>query len=140
MALGTTLRSLFYGVLASTGFYALFIGLLMIPAIQNQVIYLNRVTLTWFQDVNIPEQWGFLQNQVTPFFLTTPDGESLHAWHILPPELYRLNQEALLAEPRGPAVDVKERVSFKLLRDDPASLLVLYFHGAAGTLGSGHVG
>ncbi|TGJ82148.1 hypothetical protein E0Z10_g6599 [Xylaria hypoxylon] len=137
MALVTALQSIFYGLLASTGLYALFIGLLTIPVLQDQVIYLHGVTLTWFQDVNIPEQWGFLRNQVTPFFLTTPDGESLHAWHILPLELYRQNQEALSAELRGLALDVKERLSFKLLRDDPSSLLVLYLHGAAGTLGSG---
>ncbi|KAI0113921.1 Alpha/Beta hydrolase protein [Nemania sp. FL0031] len=130
-------RSVFYGLLASAGLYTFFIGLLTIPLLQDQVIYLNRVTLTWFQDVNIPEQWGFLRNQVTPFFLTTPDGESLHAWHILPLELYRQNQEALSMEPQGLALEVKERLNFKLLRDDPSSLLVLYFHGAAGTLGSG---
>ncbi|KAI1362542.1 Alpha/Beta hydrolase protein [Xylaria arbuscula] len=87
--------------------------------------------------VNVPEQWGFLRNQVTPFFLTTPDRESLHAWHILPLGLHQQHQEALSAEPQGLAVDIKERLSFKLLRDDPSSLLVLYFHGAAGTLGSG---
>ncbi|KAJ8123541.1 hypothetical protein ONZ43_g538 [Nemania bipapillata] len=137
MASMSALQSILYGLFASTGLYALFIGLLTIPVLQDQVIYLNRVTLTWFQDVNIPEQWGFLRNQVTPFFLTTPDGESLHTWHILPPELYRENQEALSAEPHGLALNVKERLSFKLLRDDPSSLLVLYFHGAAGTLGSG---
>ncbi|KAI1110886.1 Alpha/Beta hydrolase protein [Nemania sp. NC0429] len=137
MAVVKALHSILYGLLISAGLYALFLGLLTIPALQDQVIYLNRVTLTWFQDVNVPEQWGFLRNQVTPFFLTTPDGESLHAWHILPLELYRQNQEALLAEPPGLVLDVKERLSFKLLRDDHSSLLVLYFHGAAGTLGSG---
>ncbi|KAI1198090.1 Alpha/Beta hydrolase protein [Nemania serpens] len=137
MALATALRLCFYGLLASAGLYALFLGLLTIPVLQDQVIYLNRVTLTWFQDVNVPEQWGFLRNQATPFFLTTPDGESLHAWHILPLELYRLNQDALLAEPRGLALDVRERLGFKLLRGDASSLLLLYFHGAAGTLGSG---
>ncbi|KAI0154506.1 Alpha/Beta hydrolase protein [Xylariaceae sp. FL1272] len=133
----TVFQSIAYGVLATAGLYALFIGLLTVPALQDQVIYLNRVTLTWFQDVNIPEQWGFLRNQVTPFFLTTPDGESLHAWHILPLGLYQQNQPALLAEPQGLALDVKQRLSFKLLRDDPSALVVLYFHGAAGTLGSG---
>ncbi|KAI0518472.1 Alpha/Beta hydrolase protein [Xylaria bambusicola] len=137
VALLTSLRSTFYGLLASTGLYALFIGLLTIPVLQDQVIYLNRVTLTWFQDVNIPEQWGFLRNQVSPFFLKTPDGESLHAWHILPLGLYQQHQTALTDEPHGLASDIKERISFKLLRDDPSSLLVLYFHGAAGTLGSG---
>lgn len=132
------LQSVLYAVLASAGFYAAFIGLLTIPFIQNQVIYLNKVTLTWGQDVNIPEQWGFLHNQVTPFHLKTPDGENLHAWHILPPELYRRHEKQLVAEPSGLVPDVTDRLGFKLLRDDPDSLLVLYLHGAAGTLGSGH--
>ncbi|KAF2846155.1 alpha/beta-hydrolase [Plenodomus tracheiphilus IPT5] len=126
------------GILAGlTGFYAAFISLLTIPSLQDHVIFLHRITLTWFQDVNIPEQWGFLRNQVTPFHLRTPDGESLHAWHILPLETYRQNQVELRKEPTGLCTDIRERLSFKLLRDDPTAQLVLYLHGAAGTLGSG---
>lgn len=124
--------------LAPIGLYAAFLGLLTIPFIQNQVIYLNKVTLTWGKDVNIPEQWGFLHNQVSPFHLKTPDGETLHTWHILPPGLYRQHEQELISEPSGLVPDIKERQGFKLLRDDPESLLVLYLHGAAGTLGSGH--
>jgi abhydrolase domain-containing protein 12 len=93
--------------------------------------------LTWFQDVNVPEQWGFLRNQVTPFHLTTPDGETLHAWHILPLEAYRKNEEALRNEPAGLCHDISERRGFRLLKDDPVVQLVIYLHGAAGTLGSG---
>lgn len=129
-----------YGVLpvgAVLGAYAVFLAMLTIPAVQNQVIYLNKITMTWFMDVSAPEQWGFLRNQVTPFTLNTPDGQTLHAWHILPPGLYKENQEQLEKEPIGIAPDITKRLCFKLLRDDPDSLLVLYFHGAAGTLGSG---
>ncbi|KFA79736.1 hypothetical protein S40288_00705 [Stachybotrys chartarum IBT 40288] len=104
------------------GLYFVFLSLLTIPFLQNQVIYLNRITLTWSKDLSVPEQWGFLRNQVTPFTLNTHDGETIHAWHILP---------------LGIAPDLSQRLSFRLLRDDPESLLVLYFHGAAGTLGSG---
>lgn len=125
-------------LLVSTIVYFGFLGLLTIPALQDQVIYLNRVTLTWFQDVNYPEQWGFLHNQVTPFTLATRDGETLHAWHVLPLEAYRQHQDSLCAEPDGLAADMRQRQSFRLLRDDPDSLLVLYLHGAAGTLGSGY--
>ncbi|KAK5188655.1 hypothetical protein LTR92_011322 [Exophiala xenobiotica] len=105
--------------------------------IADHVIYLHRVTLTWFQDVNVPEQWGFLRNQVTPFHLVTRNGETLHAWHILPLETYRKNEKTLREEPTGLCPDLTVRLAFKLLRDDPSSQLVLYFHGAAGTLGSG---
>ncbi|KAI4866089.1 alpha/beta-hydrolase [Hypoxylon rubiginosum] len=130
-------RSAFYACFALTALYAIFLGVLTIPFFQNQIIYLNRMTLTWFQDVNVPEQWGFLHNQVTPFHLPTEDGETLHAWHILPLQLYRHHEDELLEEPSGLVPDIKNRLSFRLLRDDPSSLLVLYFHGAAGTLGSG---
>lgn len=122
------------GILA---LYVAFTSLLTIPLFQNQVIYLNKVTLTWFMDVSVPEQWGFLHNQVTPFTLQTPDEETLHAWHILPLGLYEQHEHALLLEEDGIATDITTRMSFKLLRDDPDSLLVLYLHGAAGTLGSG---
>ncbi|KAH6988492.1 abhydrolase domain-containing protein 12B [Ilyonectria destructans] len=106
-----------------------------VPA--SNVIYLNSVTLTWFQDVTIPEQWGYLHNQVTPFTLKTRDGETLHAWHILPVGLYQKHEKQLLAEPSEVVPDIAQSLGFQLLRDDPDALLVLYFHGAAGTLGSG---
>ncbi|KAK4463589.1 Alpha/Beta hydrolase protein [Cladorrhinum samala] len=117
--------------------YFSFLALLAIPFFQNQVIYLHSVTLTWFKDVSIPEQWGFLRNQVSPFTLTTPDQVTLHAWHILPLELYKKHEEELLSEPQGISSDITKRLSFKLLRDDPDALLVIYLHGAAGTLASG---
>ena len=126
------------GTLAGiVGIYAAFISLLTVPTLQDHVIYLHRVTLTWFQDVNVPEQWGFLRNQVTPFHLKTPDGETLHAWHVLPLETYRQHQDDLRNESTGLCEDIQQRLSFKLLRDDPTAQLVLYLHGAAGTLGSG---
>lgn len=126
------------GTLAGlVGIYAAFISLLTIPTLQDHVIYLHRVTLTWFQDVNVPEQWGFLRNQVTPFHLKTPDGETLHAWHVLPLDAYRRHQDELRDEPTGLCADIEQRLSFRLLRDDPTARLVVYLHGAAGTLGSG---
>ncbi|KAK5215323.1 hypothetical protein LTR96_011555 [Exophiala xenobiotica] len=85
----------------------------------------------------MPEQWGFLRNPLTPFRLTTPDGESLYVWHILPLELYRRNVQALVDEPDGLCQDVEARFGFRLLKNDPKSLLIIYLHGAAGTLASG---
>ncbi|KAF2867534.1 Alpha/Beta hydrolase protein [Massariosphaeria phaeospora] len=89
------------------------------------------------QDVNAPEQWGFLRNQVTPFQLNTSDGEILHAWHILPLDTYRQHQSALREESTGLCRDIRKRMSFRLLLEDPDARLVIYLHGAAGTLGSG---
>ncbi|KAF3029570.1 hypothetical protein E8E12_000699 [Didymella heteroderae] len=117
--------------------YIAFIALLIVPALQDHVIYMHRATLTWFQDVNFPEQWGFLRNQVTPFYLETADGEHLHAWHILPLDVYLENERELHKESPGLCENVEDRLSFRLLQHDPNVRLVVYLHGAGGTLGSG---
>lgn len=130
-------RSTFYAFAASLLLYCAFLGILTVPYFQNHIIYLNSLTQTGGQDVNSPEQWGFLRNQVVPFQLATPDGETLHAWHVLPLGLYQKHEDALVQEPTGLARDITQRLGFKMLRDDPEALLVLYFHGAGGTLASG---
>ncbi|TKX25338.1 bem46-like protein 2 [Elsinoe australis] len=127
-----------FALAASTGLYFVFLGLLTIPFCQNQAIYLHRVTLTWGKDINVPEQWGFLHNQISPFQLSTPDGETLHAWHILPLEAYRRHEAELIKEASGKSFEIEQRKSFDILKNDPEALLVIYLHGAAGTLGSGH--
>ena len=120
------------------GLYASLLGLLSTSFCQAHVVYLHGIQMTWFKDLNVPELFGFLHNQVTPFNIISSDGETLYAWHILPIGLYRKNEEALIAEPSGFVLDVKSRLSFKLLREDPEARLVLHFHGAGGTVGSGY--
>ena len=63
--LSTVVQSAIYTLVASTVGYFLFLGVLTIPACQNQAIYMDKVTLTWGQDISVPEQWGFLHNQVS---------------------------------------------------------------------------
>ena len=60
-----------------------------------------------------------------PFNISTPDGEVLYAWHVLPVGLYARNEEALLEEATGPAEDVTRTLAFKLLAEDPESRLVI---------------
>lgn len=120
------------------GLYAGLLGLLSTSAFQTHVVYLHKIQMTWFKDLDIPESFGFMRNQVTTFFLESSDGEKLHAWHILPVELYRKREVALLEEPVGVVSDITSRHAFKLLRNDPDARLILHFHGAAGTVGSGY--
>jgi abhydrolase domain-containing protein 12 len=94
--------------------------------------------MTWFKDLNTPEVFGFLYNQVSPFRITTSDGIDLQAWHILPVGLYQEHENELLAEPAGFVSALTTRLAFKLLRDDPKARLVIHFHGAGGTVGSGY--
>ncbi|KFY92461.1 hypothetical protein V500_04183 [Pseudogymnoascus sp. VKM F-4518 (FW-2643)] len=120
------------------GLYATLLGLLTTSTFQSNVVYLHAIQMTWFKDLNIPENFGFLKNQVTPFSITTSDSERLYAWHILPVELYRKHELLLVGEPTSFVSDITSRLAFQLLRDDPDARLILHMHGAGGTVGSGY--
>jgi len=118
--------------------YIIFLGLLTTSWFQAHVVYLHAVQMTWGKNLDVPEIFGFLHNQVTPFNIRSQSGEQLYAWHILPVEVYRQHEQTLLEESPGLAVDFTNRHAFKLLRDDPESRLIIHFHGAGGTVGSGY--
>ena len=94
--------------------------------------------MTWFKDLAVPEGFGSLRSQTTPFFIQSSTGGTLYTRHILPIELYRRHEPALIAEPAGFALDITSRFAFKLLRDDPDTRMVIHMHGAGGTVGSGY--
>ncbi|KAF4986254.1 hypothetical protein FDECE_16047 [Fusarium decemcellulare] len=121
---------LYFGILGT---------LIVAPSLQAHAIYLHKVTLTWFKDLNVPEQFGFAHHQVTPFYITTPDDVDLHTWHVLPLATYQANQQELLAQgPEGGLVEHYEQtLNFRLLKENPKARLVLYCHGTSGTMASG---
>ena len=125
-------------VAVTLGLYATLLGVLTTPVFQSHAMYLHAVQMTWFKDLNIPETFGFLKNQVTAFSIKTSDSERLYAWHVLPVELYRKHVLALVAEQVGFVSDITSRLAFQLLHDDPEARLVIHMHGAAGTVGSGY--
>ncbi|KAK5687571.1 hypothetical protein LTS10_001710 [Elasticomyces elasticus] len=119
----------------------LYVGLLALlttSTFQTHVVYLHAIQMTWGKDLNFPEIFGFLHNQVTPFNIKSCNRETLYAWHILPIGLYHKHEKDLLTESSGFVDDVSDRLAFQLLRDDPEALLVIHFHGAGGTVGSGY--
>ena len=118
--------------------YGALLGFLTTSTFQSHAVYLNAIQMTWFKNLNAPETFGFLRNQVTPFSINTTDNEILYAWHVLPVELYREHELSLVAEPTGLVSDIKSRLAFQLLRDDPNARLILHMHGSGGTVGSGY--
>ncbi|KAF4974327.1 hypothetical protein FZEAL_8756 [Fusarium zealandicum] len=126
------LRTAIIAVAAPLGLYCVFLGLGMTPFFQRHFLYAHKINTLLWTDVNKPEQWGFARNQVTPFSLTTPDEETIYAWHILPLPLYLQNEASIESQPPGFSKDFTQTESFRLLREDPESRLVLYFHGNAG--------
>lgn len=107
-----------------------------------RALYAHRIK-PWWQDLDQPEQWGFLsecpslafppcgrpdgrvENQIRPFKIRTPDGEELYAWHILPIALYAKSEADLVLDPTGSDIDVTKTTAFRLLKEDPESRLVV---------------
>jgi abhydrolase domain-containing protein 12 len=118
--------------------YVILLGLLTTAWFQAHVVYLHAIQMTWGKDLDIPEVFGFLHNQVTPFAIESASGETLYTWHILPVELYRQHEQKLLSQSSGFSSDITSHLAFQLLRDDPEAVLVIHFHGAGGTVGSGY--
>ncbi|MCJ1273658.1 hypothetical protein MMC21_001451 [Puttea exsequens] len=119
--------------------YVSILGLMIVfPSLQAHLFYLHHVRQTHLRDLDTPEIFGFLHNQVTAFHVKTPDHETLYAWHILPIGVYARNQKDLSNQPAAFAEDVISTLAFQLLRDDPNAGLVIYLHGTAGTVASGY--
>jgi abhydrolase domain-containing protein 12 len=88
------------GVLVAIGsilaLYSALLDLLTISWFQTHVVYLHAIKMTRIEDLDVPEIFGFLHNQVTPFGIKSASGGILYAWHILPVELYRQHEQKLL--------------------------------------------
>ncbi|KAI8958048.1 alpha/beta-hydrolase [Daldinia sp. FL1419] len=120
------------------GLYVLFIFLGAFPFFQRHFLYCHRLNSLFWHDLNKPEYWGFARNQVTPFSLSTVDGESIYAWHILPLPTYLKHEDKLQSQPQGYSDDITKTATFKLLKDDPDARLVISFHGNGGHIAQGY--
>lgn len=88
-------------------------------------LYFHKVKLDWGIDINRPEQFGFATNQVSSFNLSTPDGETIYAWHVLPLGLYAKHEEEILQQEPGPVEDITTTTGFRLLSRDPEARLII---------------
>lgn len=74
--------------LAQAVAYVAFLVSLIYEPVQRGLIYLHGIRIPFGADFSRPESVGFAPGKVLPFRLTTPDGATLGAWHVLPVEAY----------------------------------------------------
>ena len=103
--------------------------------VQRQVFYAHKVPIWWGQQLDKPETFGFLKNQVTPFRIPTQDGERLYAWLVTPLRVYARNKDSLTKDASTLSENVPDRQAFRFLTTEPNSRPIIYFHGNAGTVG-----
>ncbi|KAF3918847.1 hypothetical protein ABW20_dc0102060 [Dactylellina cionopaga] len=138
MPFNPTLKTAYWGLVGFGGIYVTCLALLLVPVIQKNFIYLHNVRIPIWTDISRPEQLGFANNEITPFYLTTPDNERLFAWHILPQMVYAKHRDELLRRDVGLVEDITETLAFKLLKGDKEARLLVFFHGNAGNVAQGY--
>ncbi|GJN90013.1 hypothetical protein Rhopal_003008-T1 [Rhodotorula paludigena] len=114
--------------------YVAFLVSLIYEPVQRGLIYLHGIRIPFGADFSRPESVGFAPGKVLPFRLTTPDGATLGAWHVLPVEAY----EAALDKYGVPAEGHLPEAVFDAALRNSSYPTVLYNHGNAGTRAAGN--
>ncbi|ORY19857.1 Alpha/Beta hydrolase protein [Clohesyomyces aquaticus] len=127
-----------YWVLAGLGgIWATFMILLTNPWFQRHALYMHKINSGYWNNVSNPESFGFAKGQVTPFNLSTSDGETLFCWHVLPLDVYLNHESEIVQKVTGMVDDLTTTVGYKLMKKDHKSRVVVNFHGNAGHLAEG---
>ncbi|KAM3069158.1 hypothetical protein ACMFMG_010679 [Clarireedia jacksonii] len=132
-------KKAYWSVFLGVSFYLLALLALTNPWLQRHVMYVHKLhpPHAWCADLNRPENFGFAKNQVSPFNISTPDGEVLYAWHVIPIALYAQHEPEILKRSPGFVDDITITKGFTLLRDDPEARLIVNFHGTFGSVAQG---
>ncbi|KAL2353013.1 Alpha/Beta hydrolase protein [Cryomyces antarcticus] len=137
IALAPIFRKAYWTLAAAGALYALALLALTAPSLQRHALYAHKLHSGFWHNVNEPESFGFAKGQITPFNITTPDGETLYVWHVLPLTLYAKHEQSLTTQSPGLVDDITQTVGFDLLTTDPENRLIINFHGNAGHVGQG---
>lgn len=81
------LRTSLYLPIGLATVYLTFFLALLTPLFQRHFIFLHSIQFPFFPSYSKPEKYGLAPFKTRPFSLTTFDGETIGAWHILP-EIY----------------------------------------------------
>ncbi|EIW70086.1 hypothetical protein TREMEDRAFT_61846 [Tremella mesenterica DSM 1558] len=106
------------------GAWLIFLLSLLTPALQRELIFLNRIHWPPNAQFDAPERYGLAPFKTRNLYLNASDGERIGAWHILPRKHY------LSVEKGIPKRKLNDEIFDKAFGERPT---VLYMHGNAGT-------
>ena len=135
MDAASVIKNVLWGLFCAGGLWTACVLLCTSTWVQRQVFYAHNVPIWWGQQLDKPESFGFLKNQVIPFYIPTKDRHRLYAWLVTPLQVYARHESIILQDSAKLHEDIRDRVAFSLLADDPESRVIIYFHGNAGTVG-----
>ncbi|PWN26668.1 alpha/beta-hydrolase [Jaminaea rosea] len=104
--------------------YLVFALSLLHPGLQRHFIFLHRLNYPFSPDFNAPEKYGIAPGKARNLRLTTSDGVSIGAWHILPDAYHRAHQPSPLSN----SSPISEGDYDQAIKERPT---VIYLHGNA---------
>ncbi|EPB90605.1 hypothetical protein HMPREF1544_02515 [Mucor circinelloides 1006PhL] len=107
-------------------FYVAIIGTLSIDTPQRCLMFLHWVRFPFHAKFDMLEYYGFGHNQGRNIKILTSDNVTIGAWHFLPTEYYKQQQQLRLAQDL--ALDDE---TFDAALSDPQYDTIVYFHGNA---------
>ncbi|KAL9940230.1 hypothetical protein V8E36_000935 [Tilletia maclaganii] len=109
--------------LAAVGAYAVVILALFTPYFQNHFVFLHSVNYPFYANFSNPERYGIAPSKARNLRITTGDGLSIGAWHLVPDCYYHKVHPKVTSDP------LYESDFNTALQKYPT---VIYFHGNAG--------
>lgn len=103
------IKKVFWSLIAAGGIWMGCILLSTKAWVQRQVFYAHNVPIWWGQQLDKPETFGFLKNQVSPFRIPTKDGQRLYAWLVTPLRVYARNECALTGDTSALSENIENR-------------------------------
>ncbi|KAL9538394.1 hypothetical protein MBANPS3_010964 [Mucor bainieri] len=107
-------------------FYIAIIGILSFDTPQRCLMFLHWVKFPFHPRFDMLEYYGFGHNQGRNIKISTSDNVTIGAWHFLPTEYYKQQQQLRFAQ--DPAQDDE---MFDAALSDPEYETIVYFHGNA---------
>ena len=135
MDTASIIKKVLWSLIGASGMWTACVLLCTTTWVQRQVFYAHKLPIWRGQHLDKPECFGFLKNQVMPFYIPTKDGHRLFAWLVTPLQVYARHESMILQDSAKLYEDIRNRVAFSLMADDPKSRVIIYFHGNAGTVG-----
>ena len=90
--LSATLRALVF----ISGIWLLLVFLRSFTVVQRRVFYAYNAPISRSQQLERPETFGYLKNQVAPFYIWTSDNQRLYAWLVAPLKHYLKPEDTLI--------------------------------------------
>ncbi|KAE8221708.1 hypothetical protein CF319_g4969 [Tilletia indica] len=109
--------------LLAVGLYSLVIIALLTPFFQTHFVFLHAVNFPFYANFSNPERYGIAPGKARNIRITSSDGISLGAWHIVPDAYY------YKVHPKVNSPSLKDSDFDAALHAFPT---VIYFHGNAG--------